>query len=409
MSSRFTWRVLLLFAVTCVGMAYAGAPVQWRMDALVQLPIDRAISNRGTVARVYKSDIYIFGHQSLSQETVRLYVLRSGRTTWDTMTLSTTVPGITDDLDRRGQFADLHVDSARIVLLYWRKALVYSRTTEYEASLSRVIPLGSSYDEIGLARTDCYVWMCAMTGQPSRVRVAQLNLVDGTVLSEVALPDPPGMPYAYFYPRRVVQVVDDGIIVSEVASPKAVRYSFDGWPIDTLDFGLSSWSSQATQAVERLVRDTVLAALPVKVLLDSLRPFVYAAPNVRTLTRIDHRTVVATIQWADTNTRGLYSGFPRSSHSVLRRNVDGRWIVLCDSLPDSSPELMSPIADSIPYPLSYAYFPGGEGVVYRILPFPEAALRAASFGEMRKVADEYAIENEEEAYSLVLYSIGQHD
>ena len=70
---------------------------------------------------------------------------------------------------------------------------------------------------------------------------------------------------------------------------------------------------------------------------------------------------------------------------------------------------MSPIADSIPYPLSYAYFPGGEGVVYRILPFPEAALRAASFGEMRKVADEYAIENEEEAYSLVLYRIGQHD
>lgn len=374
-------------------------------DAIVPVgfPMDTPID-----AHVYATTDYTYLAPEGSAADDTMFVYTVSNTDNATEIIPLAIPG-DSALSKRGVLAGMAADGNYICLLFWRALVVYQRAgPNGPFSNPRVIGLQYPYSSLRLFGDTCILSISRFANREYSSAYTYLGLMDlstGKFRWERPFPDPDGIQFTYFVPRRPIDFTRREIAVADIAHYRINIYDYQGQLRTSLTRNPRNWSSVPDTMYRKYLPPIGRVPFNPKPHLDSLRPYVSSSSMIRLADFIDDTTLLVAWQSTHRYDSGILSGRVKVFFDIWRKNRD-TWDLLAGDIGDFNPMPSDTFSAFNMMELSFDYTGAGAGYCYRFRPLPPMDLMDKTFQEITRVAESYMLEHDPK-FSLVRFRIRQ--
>lgn len=366
-------------------------PVDFEMDT----PID---------AHVYATANYTYlsSQASASDDTISLYRISNTSNAVDILP----VPIPKDSaLDKRSTLAGIAVEDSYVCLLFWRALVVYQRMgTDGSLSKPKVIGLRYPYSSLRLFGDTCIISLSKLANREYASTYTYLALIDisnGKFRWERPFPDPDGVQFTYFIPRRPVDFTKEEVAIADIIRYRINIYNHDGQLVTSLVRHPHEWSPIPDTAYQKYMPPTGRVAFNPKPHLDSLRPYVASSSMIRLADFVNDTTLLIAWQSTERYSTGILKGRVKVFFDIWSK-TSGEWGLLASDIRDFNPMPSDTFSVLKMMEYSFDYAGVGSNYCYRFRPLPPMDLTDKTFEEIARDADSYMIEHDPK-FSLVRF------
>jgi hypothetical protein len=368
----------------------------FRVTEILAIPNGVDLS-RPFAVRSESHSLWLFPSQLLTLDTLQLYHL--GASANNTTVLSLPAP---DDstIDRRGSFKDFAITNDRIYVLFFKCLLVYNRPSSGSVCrLRHALPIDRVYFGLRLLDDGCYLSASTIAFPEERKTwLAKISRNGDSLLWERSLPDPAGIEYTYFAPRRVMDIGESCVAVSDIPRYRINIYSLDGTWQTSLTRTLSGWMDYDSS----ISRNFGKGGNP-KEEINKLRKSAYGEPNIRLVTFLNDSTLLVTVQLPAKYENGLLKGTYHTTHDIWERQGTV-WKLSMMDIPEYNPALTDSWKTKRQMPLKFEYSSDGCGGLVQAASLPPSAFVSGTYSEIQSRGEAWALDNAQ-AYTLLWFDI----
>jgi|GEM_PF-2796792 len=337
---------------------------------------------------------YVTPRTSASIDTLTLYRISHATNAIDSLYLPMPADSL---LNRRGTLKDFAVDDERICLLFWRALVIYERDHATGTPVrSSVVGLRYPYSTLRLFGDSCIISISSLANREYSSEYTWATAIDlssGANLWERSLPDPDGVQFTSFIPRRVIDCSRDEIAVADVVRYRIRLYNHQGETITSLERQPRAWSAISDTGYRNYLPPTGPVPFNPKAQLDSLRPYIASASMIRLIDFINDTTLMVAWQSTEQYDRGILKDRSIIFFDIWRK-FGGAWDLLAGDVRDFNPMP----ADTFPTPgmldWSYSCTGAGSSYIYKLTPLPPIPLEKRTFAEISSALEEYLMEHD---------------